>query len=229
MSETFETFETLPVATATAGDCWNLIGIQGDRSCPELKKHLHCLNCPVYAAGGKSLFERAPPESYHKDWAERLAVREDSTDQHAVNLLVFRLGDEWWALEVPLVVEVTMPRQAHRVPHRSDDTLAGIVNIRGELYLSVRLEPLLGLESSSAGDAHLRRLLVIERAGARWAASVDEVHGVHPFGAAERLNVPSTVSQHRSSLVSEVYRWNDKQVGRLNGPQLFEGLRGRIQ
>ncbi|WP_445633698.1 hypothetical protein [Nostoc sp. DSM 114161] len=30
--------------------CWNVIGIEGDRSCPQLSIHAHCRNCPVYSA-----------------------------------------------------------------------------------------------------------------------------------------------------------------------------------
>ena len=35
--------------------CWNQIGVQGDATCPELPKVVHCRNCPVYAAGGRAL------------------------------------------------------------------------------------------------------------------------------------------------------------------------------
>ncbi len=58
-------------------------------------------------------------------------------------MLVFRLGDEWLALPVGVLVEVTRPRPPHRVPHRGG-LLAGVVNIRGELHLCVRFDLLLG-------------------------------------------------------------------------------------
>ena len=31
-------------------DCWNRIGIYGDKSCPVLPEHIHCRNCSVYSA-----------------------------------------------------------------------------------------------------------------------------------------------------------------------------------
>ena len=31
-------------------DCWNRIGIHGDKSCPLLSNHIHCRNCAVYSA-----------------------------------------------------------------------------------------------------------------------------------------------------------------------------------
>jgi Magnesium chelatase, subunit ChlI len=42
-------------------DCWNQIGVFGDGTCPELAKVIHCRNCPVYAAGGRSLLLIGPP------------------------------------------------------------------------------------------------------------------------------------------------------------------------
>ena len=30
-------------------DCWNRIGVHGDKSCPLLDEHVHCRNCAVYA------------------------------------------------------------------------------------------------------------------------------------------------------------------------------------
>ncbi len=38
---------TLPMTAQ--GDCWNRIGVSGDRSCPELATVVHCHNCPVFS------------------------------------------------------------------------------------------------------------------------------------------------------------------------------------
>ncbi len=35
-------------------DCWNRIGVRGDRSCPKLAEHIHCRNCPVHAAAASA-------------------------------------------------------------------------------------------------------------------------------------------------------------------------------
>ena len=48
MSDTPDT--STPFARAGLNDCWNKIGVRGDGSCPELKQHAHCRNCPVYAS-----------------------------------------------------------------------------------------------------------------------------------------------------------------------------------
>jgi len=63
---------------------------------------------------------------------------------------------------------------------------SGIVNIRGQLQVCVRLEGLLGLPAPAEGipvATSTARLLVVERAGDRgpdrWVFRVDEVAGVH--------------------------------------------------
>ena len=54
------------------GDCWNRIGVNGDRTCPELEEHVHCRNCPVFAGAARGFFDRRAPEGYLAEWAELL-------------------------------------------------------------------------------------------------------------------------------------------------------------
>ncbi len=44
--------------TQAIDDCWNRIGIHGDRSCPLLVDHIHCRNCSVYSAAATRLLDR---------------------------------------------------------------------------------------------------------------------------------------------------------------------------
>ena len=54
-------------------DCWNSIGVHGNASCPELEKHVHCRNCPVYSAGALALLDGYPPANYLADWTSHFA------------------------------------------------------------------------------------------------------------------------------------------------------------
>ena len=54
--------------------CWNRIGVRGDRSCPELAKHTHCRNCPVFAAAGRRFLDAPSPAGYLDEWTDRLAA-----------------------------------------------------------------------------------------------------------------------------------------------------------
>src|SRR5262245_7888847 len=136
----------LPVAAPD--DCWNRIGVRGDRSCPELPKVVHCQNCPVFASAGRRFLDAPSPDGYLDEWTERLAAPVDEAASDLQSVLTFRLGEEWLALPVQVLLEVTTPRPVHRVPHRGG-LLAGLVNNRGELHLCVRLAQLLGITANA--------------------------------------------------------------------------------
>jgi chemotaxis-related protein WspD len=84
---------TLPVL-APHDDCWNQIGVRGDRSCPELATVGHCHNCPVFAAAGRRFLDGPCPDGYLEEWTQRLAapVADATSDLHSV--LIFRLSAE---------------------------------------------------------------------------------------------------------------------------------------
>jgi chemotaxis-related protein WspD len=232
---------SLPVLPGQ-GDCWNRIGVQGDRSCPELARVLHCHNCPVFAAAGRRFLDTPSPDGYLDEWTERLArpLEEAATDLQSV--LLFRLGDEWLALPVDVLVEVTTPRPVHRVPHRGG-LLAGLVNVRGELYLCVRLDRLLGIHRKEEGgrpkeesangrpaDPSLgSRLLLVRREADRWVFPVDEVAQVYRFPAAALTRAPATVARASSRLTRGVLAWKGRSVGCLDEGWLFQALRARVQ
>ena len=106
---------SLPVEPV-AKDCWNTIGVRGDRSCPELAEFVHCQNCPVFAAAGRRFLDAPSPNGYLDEWTDRLAEIPEMASCDTISALVFRLADEWLALPVHALVEVTTPRPVHRVP-----------------------------------------------------------------------------------------------------------------
>jgi chemotaxis-related protein WspD len=216
---------TMTTATATAGlDCWNRIGISGDRSCPELEVHIHCRNCPVFGSAAQGFFQRDAPEGYLAEWSSLLASPVERVANKDIALLIFRLRDEWLALRAQVVVEITTPRPVHRIPHRSNDTLVGMVNLRGRLQLQVSMHGLLGVGPGKTDGT--RRLIVISREGQTWVFEAEEVVGIHRF-AQERLgSVPSTLANTATSFSQAVIDWKGKSVGLLDDVRVFESLRG---
>lgn len=209
--------------------CWNRIGVRGDRSCPELAKVTHCHNCPVFAAAGRRFLDAPSPADYLDEWTVRLADPEDraALDQHSV--LVFRLGDEWLALPVGVLVEVTRPRTPHRIPHRGG-LLAGMVNIRGELHLCVRLDLLLGVATTSETRPNPNpRLIVIRRESEGWAFAADEVDQVHRVPG-RSLNPPApTLSRALTKLTRGVFTLGNRPVGLLDDARVFQTIRERVR
>jgi len=212
-------------------DCWNRIGVSGDGTCPELAKVIHCRNCPVYAAGGRSLLERAPPADYLREWTQALAEAKDEDQaEDALSVLIFRLGREWLALPTHVCQEVAEMRPIHILPHRSGPVLLGLVNIRGQIRLCVSLRELLGLEP--AGDSgqttnpkNSRCLVVIAGGSDHWVLLVDELHGIQRFQLSAVRDAPVTVAKAAPGLMKGVIEWRDSGVGYLDDELLFLALR----
>lgn len=217
---------TVQQELAVVDDCWNRIGVRGDGSCPELAKVVHCHNCPVFAGAGQTLFERAPPAECVQDWTRELARNDMAQASATVALLLFRLGEEWLAVDVASMVEVTEPRVVHAIPHRTNRLLLGLVNIRGELQLCVSLRELLGIQ---AGPEKSGRMLVAEYDLQRWVFDADEVAGVERVETATLGNVPSTVAHSAQRYSHGVFLWRDRRVGHLSAERVFEAMRGHLR
>lgn len=218
-----------------ASDCWNRIGVRGDQSCPELAKVVHCHNCPVFTEAGRRFLNSTSPAGYVDEWTARLATMPEEQDSDLESVLVFRLSDEWLALSVHALEEVTPIRPVHRIPHRGG-LIAGIVNIRGELALCAHLARLLGIEplmgANGSGLDHpesSRRFLVARRDLERWVFPVDEVNVVRRVARKELTGPPATVRRAANHLTREVFACDGKTVGLLDHVRLFDALRTRLR
>src|SRR4051794_40498749 len=253
----------LPGRAPGVGDCWNQIGTSGDASCPELRTHVHCRNCPVFASAARAFFDRPAPGGYLAEWTRWLAQSEDAGNHEAgetiiggerdrVGVLIFRLGQEWLAFRTQTVAEVTLPRPVHRIPHRSNDVLIGLVNLRGQLQLCISLSGLLGVESAQ-GTAHSpsdgkaagaeagghrgtgtelapapgTRLVVLRdrERSETWVFPAEEVLGVHRLARGQIRGVSSALANPEVSFSQAILSWQDRSVGFLDEQRVFAALR----
>lgn len=208
---------------APLNDCWKRIGTWGDRSCPELKRHLHCRNCSVYSAGAARLLDAELPESYLADQARHYAEPKREIRQGARSVVVFRLTTEWFALATSVFREVALQRTVHSLPHRRDRTVAGVVNIRGELLVCVSLAPTLGLSGEPGGE-RTARLAVVSREGDRFVFLADEIAGLHRYDESDLAPVPATLAHARAAYTRGILTWQNRPVGVLDDQLLFYTL-----
>ncbi len=196
-------------------DCWNTIGVYGDSSCMELEKHTHCYNCPVYSDAAKELFDRSRTidgtqhlRSHDEDpsngWAAALEESKKAS-RNTQSVAIFRIGPHWMALLSIHVREVVDPRKVRAIPHRSNELLLGLVNIKGTLHLCVSLKSILELSDKEDGQETKRsiypRMMLIEDDGKSWAFHVDELHSLHRY-APEAL-IPLTDEKKASKGILE--------------------------
>lgn len=211
--------------------CWSRIGVYGDRSCPEIPKVVHCRNCHVYVNAGSHLFNREPPQEWLDEHRSRLAEIDAPLECDTLTVLIFRLSDEYLALDVRSMLEVAEPRCVHRVPHRTGGNLEGIVNIRGELQLCISLARLLNLTPSplEVDGSSTARFLVAEHGRQRWVFPVDEVLGVHRLSFHKRTELPATLRRSSSRLSRHVYDWDGNYVCHLDADRLFAAMQKGLQ
>ncbi|MBV7524617.1 MULTISPECIES: chemotaxis protein CheW [Pseudomonas] len=159
-------------------DCWNRIGIHGDKSCPLLSDHIHCRNCAVYSAAATRLLDRYALQQEDRG-AVSVAVESEVKTR---SLLMFRLGEEWLGLATHSLVEVAPLQAIHSLPHQRSRALLGVANVRGALVACLSLVELLGLDGASSvatGARVMPRMLIIAADGGPVVVPVDEVEGIH--------------------------------------------------
>jgi chemotaxis-related protein WspD len=225
-------------------DCWNRVGVFGDRTCQELLQSVHCRNCQVYSAAGRSLLERLPPGDYLQEWtavlaetkrgAESSTLSADGTvvrSDQSLSVMIFRLSSELFALPVGVFLEVSSPFVVHSVPRRSNTLFLGMVNIRGEIMLAASLTTLLGLATTrTSGSSHqgVGRMAVAGTPEGKWVFPIDEIYGIYLFNR-DDVKSPSVVISHADeSYTRGVFQWQNRSVALLDPDRIFSALTTEI-
>jgi chemotaxis-related protein WspD len=228
--------------------CWNVIGIGGDRTCPELSHFIHCRNCPVYSTAGRNLLERSSPDNYQQEWTqffaettvdkknklERLAIKSDYlVKTENLTVAIFRLQREWLALPAQVLKETISPTLIHTIPHRSNEILKGLVNIRGELQLCISLSKLLHLETTqslpdSLSPINYARMIVIEKGSNTWVFPVDEFYGLYQFHHHDLKEPPNQTPSVINTYTKGFFYWESRSLSYIDDELLFMSLNRKV-
>lgn len=206
-------------------DCWNRIGIHGDRSCPLLEDHIHCRNCAVYSAAATRLLDRY---SLAQDYREQIQVTELRRDIKTRSMLVFRLGEEWLALATRSLSEVASSQAIHSLPHQRSRALLGVANVRGALVPCISLIELLGLDGGDPlrGDSArvVPRMLILAADGGPVVVPVDEVDGIHSLEERELDSASASGTHANARFTRGVLQWKDRSLRLLDEYELLSAV-----
>src|SRR5471032_416099 len=210
--------------TQAIDDCWNRIGIHGDKSCPLLAEHIHCRNCSVYSAAATRLLDRYALQQGDE---RAYAVAELDEDIVTRSLLMFRLGEEWLGIATRCLVEVAPLQPIHSLPHQRSRALLGVANVRGALVACLSLVELLGLDNTLVAVQSTRvmpRMLIVAAQGGPVVVPVDEVDGIHAIDQRE-LDAASTSGEHATARFTRgVLQWKSRSLRLLDEEQLLSAV-----
>ncbi len=204
-------------------DCWNRIGIHGDKSCPLLEEHIHCRNCSVYSAAATRLLDRY---SLQQDQREAV-VSKVEIDVKTRSLLMFRLGEEWLGLATRTLVEVAPLQAIHSLPHQRSRALLGVANVRGALVACLSLVELLDLDGSVApasGGRIMPRMLIIAAHGGPVVVPVDEVDGIHAIDERILDAASQSGAQASAKYTRGVLQYRGRSLRWLDEEQLLSAV-----
>ncbi|MEN5304544.1 chemotaxis protein CheW [Pseudomonas sp. TWI628] len=198
-------------------DCWNRIGVHGNKDCPLLERHIHCRNCEVYAAAATRLLDRYA--LIETDLAHETAPAETLAGR---SLLLFRLGEEWLALATVCLAEIAPLQAVHSLPHQRSRALQGVANVRGALVPCLSLGDLLGVERLSeqarSGRA-MPRMLILAASGGPVVMAVDEIDGIH------RLDTTlQGATEDAAPFTAAVLQWRGRSVRVLDDQHLLSAV-----
>lgn len=215
---------------ATVEDCWNRIGVFGDKSCQRLERHIHCRNCEVYGAAAIALLDRygSTLELDDSQYGQGEVVEETGEQR---SLLIFRLGEQWLAIATRRLAEVMPVSPIHVLPHRKAHGLLGVTNVRGTLVACLALGELLGLEQADGRRGNQRvipRMLILESDSGPLVAPVDEVSGIQRIPLARIGAARQDDSRTISRFTAGVLQWQGQSITLLDDERLLQNMIGSL-
>lgn len=219
-------------------ECWLTIGVWGNEQprCPQLDTVIHCRNCPVFSSAGRDLLNRNIPSEYIQEWTDQLSktVEEDTKDNFR-SAIIFRLGDEWFALSTELIDEVSEMKSVHRLPNTRNGVVKGVVSLRGEIKIWFSIGGLLGIKKyedwsiEKGQPLRIERLIIMSKDNEEFVFPVSEIIGTRKIPSGELKGVPSTISKNISSYLIGMYDMDGKHVGYINDEHLIKGLKRSLE
>ncbi|WEK30018.1 MAG: chemotaxis protein CheW [Candidatus Pseudomonas phytovorans] len=198
-------------------DCWNRIGVHGDKQCPLLERHVHCRNCEVYATAATRLLDRYALMQEHQ-----AATSQPVEENTGRSMLLFRLGEEWLALATASLAEIAPLQAVHSLPHQRSRLLLGVANVRGALVPCLSLADLLGVQADTTDQRSGRampRMLILAAEGGPVVMAVEEIDGIHRL---DPLLLGS--GQDATRFTAAVLQWRGRSVRVLDDQHLLSAV-----
>lgn len=210
-------------------DCWNTIGVwsTAEDRCERLNEVIHCRNCDVFSRAGREVLERNAPGGYIAQWQKTIAAQEEGSKSALPGVMIFRLGDEWFAVSAQSLQEIADKRVIRRVPHNENPHIAGVVNIGGEIVVCYSMAELLGVDRREDAQNSYTRLMVVACFDEKYIFPVNEVMGMTRFLEEDVLPIPATLGEEKSQFIEKIFLHDNKHITMLRIENICQSI-GRV-
>ncbi len=132
-------------------------------------------------------------------------------------VLIFRLADEWFGLEVDDIQEIVESPVLNYIP-RAPDTFLGAINFHGSIVPVLDLARYLGLSDSAYGD----RAVVLPIGQQALALGVSAIQRIVPLDP--ELMLPCQQEEQKALHIRMLYNHDGKMINMLDMPSLLGSL-----
>jgi purine-binding chemotaxis protein CheW len=136
-------------------------------------------------------------------------MAEDAKTAEEIQLVVFSLGREEFAVEVTQVREIMRMEEITRMP-KSPHFVEGIINLRGQIIAVLELAKRLNLESG--GRSGETRIIVVEAEDIKVGMIVDSVSEVLRVGAEAVEPSPTLATDISSAFLRGVVKTDNRLI-----------------
>ena len=127
-----------------------------------------------------------------------LSVSEDSVQRERNcehQLVVFKLGDEEFGVDIMQVREIIKKENITVVPN-APDFVRGVINLRGQITTIIDLKRKLGISSQESIDSRQERIIVVETGNNVVGMAVDAVTEVTYLSDKDIEEVPPIIKEN---------------------------------
>lgn len=150
------------------------------------------------------------------------AAQSLNIDEPTIKLVIFVLGDDWFAFQGEAIKEVLADNTVYFLPG-CPASLEGVINVRGDIESVIRLRAILRLPEKPAGQGS--RILLGQGATMRSGIRVDRVEEVMDVPQSAIQTAPHTMAEHLKPIVTGILTFRDQMVTVLNLDRIFEDYR----
>lgn len=171
-------------------------------------------------------FQNGKIQEVLRQRAESLAqVQEEEVTADSTSLLLFRLGEEWYAFPIEGVREIYNDYVITRVP-RVPEFILGVVNVRGEIVSVTDLGTLLRVPSRTdhVGADQAPSAIIVANEQCVTAIVVDEIGDIVEIPRGSIEPALSTLAKVQAEFVAGSVYLDERLIGIVNLDKVLEPI-----